>query len=97
MPLDDARRELEPVLSENEAKWLAQAKAVRLDELPPPVRLDLPDWLYETLNTLFCADEVETLAMSLNQSAPLDLRVNQLKAERDSVLARLQDKLNSKR
>lgn len=31
------RRELEPVLSESEAKWLALAKAVKLDELPPAV------------------------------------------------------------
>ena len=84
------RRELDSVLREVEGKWLAQAKAVKLEELPPAVRLDLPDWLYETLSTQFSADEVETLAMSLNQSAPLDLRVNQLKAERDSVLARLQ-------
>jgi 16S rRNA (cytosine967-C5)-methyltransferase len=40
------RRELEGVLSESESKWLAQAKAVKMDELPPAVRLDLPDWLY---------------------------------------------------
>ena len=84
------RRELDSVLREVEGKWLAQAKAVKLEELPPAVRLDLPDWLYETLSAQFSADEVETLAMSLNQSAPLDLRVNPLKAERDSVLARLQ-------
>ena len=84
------RRELDSVLREVEGKWLAQAKAVKLEELPPAVRLDLPDWLYETLCAQFSSDEVETLAMSLNQSAPLDLRVNQLKAERDSVLARLQ-------
>ncbi|MBP8276531.1 MAG: RsmB/NOP family class I SAM-dependent RNA methyltransferase [Propionivibrio sp.] len=83
------RRELEPVLSENEAKWLAQAKAVRLDELPPPVRLDLPDWLYERLAQQFDVAELEALATSLNQSAPLDLRVNTLKAERGGVLERL--------
>jgi 16S rRNA (cytosine967-C5)-methyltransferase len=40
------RRELECVLSESESKWLAQAKAVAIDQLPPAVRLDLPDWLY---------------------------------------------------
>ena len=83
------RRELDVVLHEVEGKWLAQAKAVKLDELPPAVRLDLPDWLFETLATQFDAPELEALAGGLNQSAPLDLRVNVLKTERDAVLARL--------
>ncbi|WP_153111346.1 RsmB/NOP family class I SAM-dependent RNA methyltransferase [Propionivibrio limicola] len=82
------RRELEGVLSESEGKWLAQAKAVRLDELPAAVRLDLPDWLYEALAAQFDAGELEALAASMNQPAPLDLRVNTLKADRDTVLAR---------
>lgn len=80
------RRELEPVLSESEAKWLALAKAVKLDDLAPAVRLDLPDWLFERLSEQFDPAELESLAASLNQSAPLDLRVNTLKAERVAVL-----------
>ena len=68
---------------------MAEAKAVRPEDLPPAVRLDLPDWLYETLAGQFSAEELEKLALSLNQSAPLDLRVNLLKAEREPVLARL--------
>ncbi len=83
------RRELDAVLIEVEGKWLAQAKAVKLDDLPPAVRLDLPDWLYEALSGQFDAPDLEALAASLNQSAPLDLRVNVLKAERKEVLARL--------
>ncbi len=83
------RRELDVVLNEVEGKWLAHAKAVKLEELPPAVRLDLPDWLYETLATQFEAPELEPLSAGLNQPAPLDLRVNVLKAERDGVLARL--------
>ena len=83
------RRELDVVLSEVEGKWLAQAKAVKLEDLPPAVRLDLPDWLYDVLATQFDTAELEQLAVGLNQSAPLDLRVNVLKAERAVVLARL--------
>ena len=83
------RRELEPVLSETEGKWLALAKAVKLEQQPPAIRLDLPDWLYEILARQFDADELEKLAGSLNQPAPLDLRVNTLKAERDAVLEKL--------
>ena len=84
------RRELESVLSESEGKWLGQAKAVKVEDLPPAVRLDLPDWLYEVLAQQFEGDELEKLANSLNQPAPLDLRVNTLKAERDAVLEKLQ-------
>ena len=83
------RRELDVVLNEVEGKWLAHAKAVKLDELPPAVRLDLPDWLYEALALQFDAPGLDALAAGLNQSAPLDLRVNPLKAERNEVLARL--------
>lgn len=83
------RRELDAVLNEVEGKWLAQAKALKLEELPPAVRLDLPDWLYEALTLQFAELELDTLAASLNQSAPLDLRVNLLKAEPKAVLARL--------
>ncbi len=83
------RRELDVVLHEAEGKWLARAKAVKLEDLPSAVRLDLPDWLYELLAAQFDTAELEALAIGLNQSAPLDLRVNVLKAERKDVLARL--------
>ncbi len=85
------RRQLDTVLNEAEGKWLAQAKAVKLDEMPPAVRLDLPDWLYETLLAQYGASELESMVASLNQSAPLDLRDNPLKAERTAVLKRLND------
>ncbi|MEF8707707.1 MAG: RsmB/NOP family class I SAM-dependent RNA methyltransferase [Candidatus Accumulibacter propinquus] len=83
------RRELAVVLSESESKWLGQAKAVHMDDLPPAVRLDLPDWLHGELSRQFSAEAVEQLAAALNQPAPLDLRVNSLKANRQEVLARL--------
>jgi 16S rRNA (cytosine967-C5)-methyltransferase len=83
------RRELDAVMNDVEGKWLAQAKAVKLENLPPAVRLDLPDWLYETLMLQFDTAELEALADSLNQPAPLDLRVNPLKSDRADVLDRL--------
>lgn len=83
------RRELDTVLTEAEGKWLAQAKAIKLEELTAAVRLDLPDWLFEVLADQYGAQELETLAHALNQAAPLDLRVNLLKAEREHVLSRL--------
>ncbi len=84
-----SQRELAPVLKASEEEWLAAAKALPESELPPAVRCDLPDWLYARLEAQFGADEVLSLAQALNQPAPLDLRVNTLKANREAVLARL--------
>jgi len=55
----------------------------------PAVRCDLPDWLYDRLEEQFGADEVTKLAQALNQPAPLDLRVNTVKTNREAVLDRL--------
>ncbi|WP_300332108.1 RsmB/NOP family class I SAM-dependent RNA methyltransferase [Accumulibacter sp.] len=82
-------RQLAPFLNASESRWLAQAKALRVEDLPPAVRLDLPDWLYEQLAGQFSADDLAALAAALNRPAPLDLRVNPLKTDRPAVLARL--------
>jgi 16S rRNA (cytosine967-C5)-methyltransferase len=84
-----SQRELAPVLKASEEEWLATAKAVPEADLPPAVRCDLPDWLYARLEKQFGADEVLALARAMNQSAPLDLRVNTLKGDRDTLLAKL--------
>jgi 16S rRNA (cytosine967-C5)-methyltransferase len=84
-----SQRELAPVLKASEEEWLAAAKAVPEADLPPAVRCDLPDWLYARLEQQFGADEVLALARAMNQSAPLDLRVNTLKGDRDTLLAKL--------
>ncbi|MBL8393985.1 MAG: RsmB/NOP family class I SAM-dependent RNA methyltransferase [Candidatus Accumulibacter sp.] len=83
-------RQLDGMLGEAENKWLAHAKAVKMEDLPSAVRLDLPDWLHDELLAQLPVDDVEKLAAALNQPAPLDLRVNSLKAGRREVLARLQ-------
>ena len=84
-----SQRELAPVLKASEEEWLAAAKAVPEADLPPAVRCDLPDWLYARLEQQFGADEVQALSRAMNQSAPLDLRVNTLKGDRDTLLAKL--------
>jgi 16S rRNA (cytosine967-C5)-methyltransferase len=53
------------------------------------VRCDLPDWLYTALEAQFGAEEVYKLSQTLNQPAPLDLRVNTIKTTREAVLERL--------
>ena len=84
-----SKRELAPVLKPSEEEWLAAAKAMRDEDLPPAVRCDMPDWLYAALEAQFGAEEVIKLAHSLNQPAPLDLRVNTLKTNREAVLEQL--------
>lgn len=84
-----SQRELAPVLKHGEAEWLSAAESVTDAELLPAVRCDLPDWLYERLLAQMGESEVEELARTLNQPAPLDLRVNTLKADREAVLEQL--------
>ncbi len=79
---------LAPALSEAEADWLRRTTLIDPASLPPAVRHSLPDWLHEALQQAW-GDEAESLMESLNQLAPLDLRVNVLKAERDALLAEL--------
>ncbi len=81
------QRELAAVLKEKEAEWFGAAKGMKTSDMPPAVRCDLPDWLYESLVKQLGEEETEALALALNQPAPLDLRVNSLKTDRATVLA----------
>jgi 16S rRNA (cytosine967-C5)-methyltransferase len=84
-----AQRQLADVVSATERDWLLEFKSRPDPEFTLAERLDLPDWLSERLLRTQTQDELVELAQSLNQSAPLDLRVNLLKANRDEVLGRL--------
>lgn len=85
-------REIEPLVDRDELEWLGNARARFLKvaaEQSHAVAADLPDWLYERWSAA-CGDaETREMAASLNRPAALDLRVNTLKADRDTVLARL--------
>src|ERR1700675_4236612 len=59
-----------------------------LAEAPAPVAGDYPDWLEPYLVDVFGEDRVAE-ATALASRAPLDLRVNTLKAKREKVLASL--------
>jgi len=81
--------QIESTLNAEEKAWLAELKALDLDSLPFPIRADLPDWVLERLRSRMGEDEVLDLARGLQRGAPLDLRVNSLKAPREAVLDRL--------
>jgi len=81
--------QIEGVLTGEERKWLSGLKALDLATLPFEIRADLPDWVLARLKTRMTEDEIMALGQSLQQPAPLDLRVNTLKAPREGVLDRL--------
>ena len=79
-------RELGALCSSAETEWLNSTRAQ--GTLPLSVEADLPQWVIDRLPE---HDEtfVRALGRSLQETAPLDLRVNTLRANRDEVLARL--------
>ncbi|MCX8098800.1 MAG: RsmB/NOP family class I SAM-dependent RNA methyltransferase [Casimicrobiaceae bacterium] len=65
------------------AKWLSE-----LRERSPHPRRELPAWLWDRLGRV-AGERRSALAEALLMPAPLDLRVNTLKAKRDTVLEQL--------
>jgi 16S rRNA (cytosine967-C5)-methyltransferase len=63
------------------------ALAADLASAPGALRAELPLWLYSSVTAQY--PDAEALLAALTEPAPLDLRVNTLKAERDAVLAEL--------
>jgi len=84
-----SQRQLEGALLPGEAEWLADIRRQPEPELTLAEQLDLPDWLVERLAPRMSPEELLAMARALNTPAPLDLRVNTLKAEREGVMTRL--------
>jgi 16S rRNA (cytosine967-C5)-methyltransferase len=59
--------------------------------IAPAIRYSLPDWLYTRLAQRLPQDVLGALAAAMLRPAALDLRVNLLKADRDTALARLRE------
>lgn len=77
------------VLSPSEAQWLEHARAVAVESLPDEFRHNLPVWLAQALRSDLGDEQFWALAGSLDTAAPLDLRVNALRAKRDEARASL--------
>ena len=76
-------------LSEEETAWLTRVMDIDRTLLPLALRANLPQWLYDKLVARDGEEATLQLAEALNRPAPLDLRVNLLKATRDEVIASL--------
>jgi 16S rRNA (cytosine967-C5)-methyltransferase len=59
------------------------------DDLALGVAAELPDWVVEKLRPTMADADILALGRALQQPAPLDVRVNLHKADRDTVLAQL--------
>ncbi|MBS3997987.1 MAG: RsmB/NOP family class I SAM-dependent RNA methyltransferase [Hydrogenophaga sp.] len=79
---------LKSALTEPEKVWLDHCLDVTDADLMAQHRHNLPDWLATALRDQV-GEEFDALVASLNQPAPLDLRVNSLKKKRDAALADL--------
>jgi 16S rRNA (cytosine967-C5)-methyltransferase len=76
-------------ISEEEHAWLTRVMEFDRAGLPAAARANLPTWLYDKLVERFGETEALELATALNQPAPLDLRVNVIKSNREAVMAEL--------
>lgn len=81
-------RELDTVLNKQQKEWVQAIKARSTADLDPAMQADLPDWLWQRLAAQYGEVDALIIARSLQQSAPLDLRVNILKTTRDEVAQR---------
>ncbi|MEN9886372.1 MAG: hypothetical protein RL758_950 [Pseudomonadota bacterium] len=79
---------LKSALTDAEKRWLDTCDAVAEAELLEPHRHNLPEWLAQSLKAQV-GEDFMSLAHSLNEAAPLDLRVNLLKGKREEALALL--------
>ena len=84
-PADFVQAALKP----QEKEWLADCRQVSDEQLMPIHRHNLPNWLAGALEQQLGAERFRQLADSLLQGAPLDLRVNTLKAKRADVIQAL--------
>jgi 16S rRNA (cytosine967-C5)-methyltransferase len=82
-------RALEGALSGEDFPLVARVRASKAEALPPAVRADLPDWLWQRLAAEHGEEQAMRIAQALLNAAPLDLRVNLARTSRAEALARL--------
>jgi 16S rRNA (cytosine967-C5)-methyltransferase len=80
-------REVSAHLSPAQATRAQEIKAAAIENITPAIQADLPDWLWDRLVVQYGEEQALTIARSMQQQAPLDLRVNRLNGVRETVLA----------
>lgn len=83
-----AAHEMAGGLDPQEQAWLEHVRTIKTENLPPALRHSLPDWLEAELQAL---PQPESLMAALNTPAPLDVRANPFKIDRDALLEALRN------
>ncbi|WP_343728993.1 RsmB/NOP family class I SAM-dependent RNA methyltransferase [Duganella sp.] len=76
-------------VSAEEAEWVTRIMGIDRKLMHKSSRSNMPKWLFDKLVAQMGEEETLQLADGMNRPAPLDLRVNTLKANRDEVIAKL--------
>lgn len=85
-------REFEALLNEDERILAKEIKSKKEYPFSLAQKAELPQWVIEILEERgYLAEEILALGSAMQSAAPLDLRVNTLKAKRDDVLASLKE------
>jgi 16S rRNA (cytosine967-C5)-methyltransferase len=76
-------------LTEDEVAWVERILQIDRKVMHKSSRSNMPKWLFDKLVEQMGEEETLLLADGMNAPAPLDLRVNAMKATRDEVAAKL--------
>ena len=76
-------------LSQEEVEWLTRTAQIDRNKLPLAMRANMPPWLLDKLIARDGEAAAMEMAEALNQPAPLDLRVNVIKSNREDVMVAL--------
>jgi len=75
----------------HEQQWLTQVRSVDRNAFSEKLRHNMPDWLAGALKNELDDEDFWKFVASMSGSAPLDLRVNTLKSNRDKAQAQLRE------
>ena len=78
---------LRGALGPNEWDWLGRVRGVPVDTLADKLRHNLPDWIANELRADLGEAGFWELVAAMARPAPLDLRANALKTDRDKAIA----------
>jgi len=76
-------------ITTDEGQWLERTAMIDRSTLQDKLRHNLPDWISNSLREQLGAEEFWQLIETFSAGAPLDLRVNAVKAKREAVLETL--------
>lgn len=88
---ESALADLAFVVQPHEVEWLKRFGMIDRETLAPLTRVNLPEWIWNALGSSVPKEECLPLAEAMLKGAPLDLRVNTIKAQREELLGVLND------